>query len=227
MPWVSPPSTGFLMAVDYGDLHLRGNGTFGLGVGGSFGWYMSGHYRAHNSNQVRLTPTDGAAGDTITLTVGGDSAALILQGQVGVITVTHRYVFRRVAQPQSITPGLFVLASINGRDSPLVEYDTVMNGERFVTRVDYDTLRFLDAMFYERRRSQSFVRYLTNGDSLLGAVEWMAVGAHDQFAGGVVLRRYFSGGFEPRRDTLWTAGNDLLRRSQFIYGLQEDRYVRR
>jgi hypothetical protein len=218
VPWASPPSMGLLITVDHGDLHLRGNGTFGLGVGGSLGWFVSGQYRAFEDNRVRLMLTNGSAIDTMTLTVRGDSA---------VLTLTNRYVFKRVATPQTITPGIFVLAAINGRGPPLTEGDTVINGERYVARVQYDTVTFLDGMFYQRHRSESAVRYLASGDSVVGAAEWTNFGAHDRINGAVILRRYWTNSSEPRSDTLWTVGNDLVRRTQFIYGLQEDRYVRR
>lgn len=225
VPWVSPPSSGFFMAVESGDLHLRGNGTFGMGVAG--GGFTSGNYRAVSGDRVRLTLTDGSAIDTMTLTVGGDSAVLNVQEQAGMVTLTLSYVFKRVATPQTITPGVFVLSAINGRGPPLTEADTVINGERFVARVHYDTLRFIDEKFYQRRRSESAVRYLTNGDSVFSAVEWTTFGAHDPVNGAIVLRRYWSYNNEPRQDTLWTVGSDLVRRTQYIYGLQEDRYVRR
>jgi len=227
VPWVLPPSMGFFMALESGDLHLRGNGTFGMGVAGSLGWFTSGNYRVVSDDRVRLTLTDGSAIDTMTLTVGGDSAVLNLQEQAGLVTLTLTHVFKRIATPQTITPGVFVLAAINGRGPPLTEADTVINGERFVERVHYDTLRFMDGKFYQRRRSESSVRYLSNGDSVVGAVEWTTFGAHDPVNGAIVLRRYWSYNNEPRQDTLWTVGNDLVRRTQYIYGLQEDGYVRR
>ena len=219
VPWTSPPSSGFLATIEHGDLYLRGNGTFGLGIGGNTGGQVSGNFRALNSTQIRLTVTGGLPSDTVTVTLAGDSASFLS---------THRFVFKRVTTLQSINPGVFVLATINGRGgSPLVESDTVIDGNRFVARVHFDTLHFMDEVFYRRHRYQSHVTYTASGDSNFSSVEWTNFGAHDTISGTVVLRGY-SRPFpaHPKGDTLSIVGNDLVRRSQLITGLREDRYVR-
>ena len=217
LPWSSPPSLGFCcLAIAHGELELRANGSYGLGIGGSDGWLEEGDFRVTDT-AVRLLPPPGAPPETTTVTLAGDSA---------VIQRAVRLVFKRISPPNAIAPGPFVLTAVNGRTS-LVELDTTMNDQRFVARVRYDTITFMDRIFYRRHRRHELVRYLSNGDSVKGDFEFTIFGAHDVATGMVILRNYNRMPNGRGRDTLWTVDNDLVRRTQLITGLQEDRYARR
>jgi hypothetical protein len=220
------PSLGFL---EHGDLQLRANGSYVLGLGGSGGWLVEGRFRVSDTT-VRLLPS-GASPDTTTVTLAGDSAVLMQTRETegpGVrppSTVTLRMVFKRTTAPNAVAPGPFVLVALNGRTS-LVERDTILGGDRFVARVLYDTIAFFDRIFYRRHRGQESVAYLSNGDSVKGGSEYVTFGAHDVATGMVILRNYHRQPTEQRRDTLWTVGGDLVRRRLLFTGLREEQYAR-
>jgi hypothetical protein len=234
VPWTAPPSLGFSgYVIEHGDLQLRANGSYGFGMGGSGGWLEEGQFRVSGTT-VRLLPPPGASPDTTTVTLAGDSAVIQLgeaeppgdrPGLPAPLPNT-RLAFKRTTVPNPVAPGPFALVAVNGRSS-LVELDTIMFGERFVTRVRYDTITFIDRIFVRRHRRQESVHYLSNGDSVKGDFEYTTFGAHDVATGIVIVRKYNRMQDEPRRDTLWTVGSDLVRRRQLIFGLREDQYSRR
>jgi hypothetical protein len=117
----------------------------------------------------------------------------------------------------TVTPGLYRLVSVNGQPVPWVSPPSTGFLEHFV-----------DEVFYRRHRYQSNAAYnATGGEISFSSVEWTNFGAHDTIGGRVVIRAY-SRPFpaHPTGDTLSIVGNDLVRRSQLISGLREDRYVR-
>jgi hypothetical protein len=233
VPWVSPPSLGFLYAIEHGDLQLRVNGSYGLGMGGTGGWLVEGQFRVSGTT-VRLLPPPGAPPDTTIVTLAGDSAVVeraqaeqpVERPVLPLPLPAMRFVFKRTSVPNPVAPGPFALIAVNGRTS-LVELDTIMFGDRFVTRVRYDTIAFIDRIFYRRHRRHENVRNLSNGDSVKDDFEYTTFGAHDVATGMVILRNYNRQQNEPRRDTLWTAGSDLVRRTLLITGMREEQYSRR
>jgi hypothetical protein len=136
IPWVSPLSMGYHFGIEHGDLHLRANGSYGLGIGGTGGWLDEGPFRV-TGKTVRLLPPGGAWPDTITATLAGDSVVVDraegeLPGDRPVLPAPFpaiRMVFKRTAVPNPVAPGAFVLVAINGRTS-LVEQDTVIGGDQ-------------------------------------------------------------------------------------------------
>jgi hypothetical protein len=100
-------------------------------------------------------------------------------------------------------------------------------GLRRVARVDYDTLQFVDAVFYRRRLARTEIIYWANGDSTASSGNQTGFGRHDQISGGVVLHPYhrLDGGIP--HNTLWSTGGELVRLRRLNPGTREERYVRR
>jgi hypothetical protein len=143
------------------------------------------------------------------------------------VGVAH-YEFRR-ATPDAvaISPGLYTLASVNAR-ADLASMDTVINGERHVSRVVFDSLAFIDRVFYRRHRSQSSTTYVAGGDSISSGESWAIYGSYaNGGSGSVILRSYATFGFETGRDSLTIADQGLVRRTLTTRGVIEERYERR
>ena len=225
LPYISPPSTGFIRTVTRGDLVLRSNGTFRHGLGGSigFGFVVDGTYRV-SGGEVTFSATP----------VGGGPAAL-LSGDS--ITIVHfdpldadlRFTYRRVQLPPSTIPSnRYRLHSINGRTAePLVVYDTTIGDNRSVGYVVFDSLEFSDGVFFRRHRSESAIGYTNGQQTFASASEWTTWGGYDSGSGWVVLSHYSPPPSLPAaRDSLSIRGDTLVRRTPLITGTREERYTR-
>ena len=227
LPYVAPPSTGFGgEAIHHGDLLLRGDRTFRIGIAGAAG-SVAGTFRL-NGGEIRLMGISGP----------GDSPGAIFSGlvdgdSIGVdaetATSMRRYVFRRAQRdPVAVSPGIHSLTAINGRGEPLTSYDTVIDGNHYVTRVLFDSLEFVDAVFYRRHRSEvSVVEDATGTPLATSSTTTRGYGGYGGSSDVVVLRPYWRAPNEPWSDTLAVVGSALVRTTPLIGRTLVERYERR
>lgn len=225
MPFVSPPSGGFYYApLTIGDLVLRADGTYGLGLT----WFFEGTWtldgtRLHLAQFMAQGPngTDAEAqGDSVVIDVPGSGG----NGTVYGTSPPMHYVFRRsTAAAPVVTSGTFALTSINGRGEPLMLVDTVVNGMRFVDRVLYDSVTFTDGVFFRKRRAEE---YASNGVG--GYESYDTFGSYRGRPDSLVLTYYRppSSGMSAT-DRLAVEQQALVRRTAFTTGIRVERYTRR
>jgi hypothetical protein len=223
LPYISPPSAGMPVQITRGDLVLRSNGTFSLGIGGNvaFGFVVSGTYRRSGGDLVLEGPEP--VGDFV-VPVSGDSITFTSSDFSGQpLTLTYR----RTQLGSSTVPGdRYRLRSIDGRTAePLVEYDTTFGEHRSVGHVLFDSLTFSDGVFFRRHRSESATGYTNGQVTTVSASEWTTWGAYESGPGWVVLLHYSPPPSVLGRDSLSIAGDTLVRRTALITGIQEDRYT--
>jgi hypothetical protein len=127
--------------------------------------------------------------------------------------------FRSSAMPSgSIASASYVLSEANGRiGQPVILGDTTIGGTRYVYRVDFDTLRLKDGVFFEQHRAESSTVYPPNADSLRDEHEAISFGSFTSEGGWVVLRRYAAPlPSQTRTDSLATGGGTLTRTTRLI-----------
>ena len=225
LPYVAPPSSGFVEVIDYGDLLLRGSGAFSLGVRAIGGGYMTGRYRV-DDDELRLTvpaPEPGQPAFDITGTADGDSVVVDL----GTAPSVRRYLFRRDERdPAPIAPGLYTLRAIDDdAAAPFLRYEEVSSGNRHTATVLYDSIQFVDAVFYRRHRAESARTDWSDGNFNESSRAWTVYGAYDRSANGVVLRPYWS--FDEEDDATLTLDNGALVRHSVVSGVAtEERFGR-
>lgn len=231
VPYVLPPSMGYTLAVDGGELLLKPNGTFSHGIDGSGGGIATGTYAIDGATVLlRLEYADGGtftqpatlAGDSLIVTIAGGATS----GDVpGPVATTQRYVYLRTAPPADRPARLFVLTEANGRPAPFILYDATSSAGRMVSRVEYDTLRLIDGLFYRRARAARDVTYLASGDSVYSAYEYNVGGTYAEGAGRVILNSY--GGGYGAMDTLSVDGTALVRTTSWTTISFTERYTPR
>lgn len=169
LPFVSPPSTsGPPVSISIGDLALRVDGTFGCWI--KDGGFETGTYRAEGSTLYLTYPTRRlGARITDTLVASGDSVVGRVPGLTG--SPFLNVVFRRSTSQPAVTTGLYVLTAINGRGAPFVLTDAIVGTDRAVHRVSYDSITFMDGVFFRQHRMEREVLYLASGDSLAADME--------------------------------------------------------
>jgi len=218
--------------ISRGDLLLRADGTFGLGIASQAGDFVSGPYRGTGPSLELGFPASG--GDATQrrwrpAAMRGDSVLLVITlGDEASGQFDLRYVFRRAPLPRGpVTDGRFALTSTgHSGSSPFVlrEYLPQSDGSRFVEMVLFDTLTFSDGLFFRQHRLERYVRYLADGDSLVGRQEWNAPGVYTPVGGRLVLQSYtrtelFGALVKP--DTLNVEPPGLVRRRRGIVGPTE------
>lgn len=223
LPYVSPPSGGGLSAViPYGDLALRGDRTFGLGIGGPLGGFLSGRFRIAG-DEIRFTiPSFGAGQPETEFTgaIGGDSVVVDFASP----TESRRHVFRRTQRdPVTVAPGIYTLATINGRGEPLTLHEDVIGGNRHSTRIVFDSITFIDAVFYRRYRAEETVVEYANGEIIVSPSSNEMTGAYGGTAEQLTFRQYYGIG----SDVLTVVGGALVRTSALFGGTLVERYERR
>ena len=225
LPYLSPPSSGFVDAIEYGDLLLRGSGAFSLGVRAIVGGYSTGRYRV-DDEEIRLTvpaPEPGQPAFDITGIAGGDSVVI----DVGTAPSVQRYLFRRSERERApISPGLYTLRAIDDdAAAPFVRYDEVISGNRHTATVLYDSIQFIDAVFYRRHRAENTRTEWSDGNFNESGRAWTVFGAYDRSANGVVLRPYWS--FDEEDDATLTLDDGALVRHSVVSGVPtEERFER-
>jgi hypothetical protein len=227
LPYIAPPSLGFPpLAVQHGDLLLRGSGAFSLGIASIGGGYVTGRYRA-SGDELRLTaaPTeDGPSSFNVTGIAASDSVVI----ELGVAPWSHRYLFRRGERdPAPIAPGLYTLDAINDDDdAPFTRYDEVISGTRHVGHIQYDSIQFIDAVFYRQHLAESSMVESNGTLMTMSARERTLYGAYEGSANGVVLRPYWSFDDEDAATLIIDRGV-LIRRTIISGVVTEERFVRR
>ena len=131
------------------------------------------------------------------------------------LSTPTRHVFRAlVPVPASTGEGVYALTAVNDRGPELIMFDTTNSYGRTIERVHYDTLKFIDGLFYRRHKKAGTVTYPPRGDSLVSESEWTTFGAVEENAGSLNLFDYdrdFSR--VPFMDRLGLANGALVRLS--------------
>jgi hypothetical protein len=214
--FVSPPDYG--STINRSDLLLRADGTFGLGVEGKFGWFVSGTY-TESGNRLTLAAPPFVNWPLVQL--GGELSlhSLLVTGAVP-------YVYDIAPTPPPFLKGeKFALHTINGRGEPLTWVDITVADGRFITRISFDTISF-DGFFYRQHRMERRLSYPTLGDSGVYEETSLTHGTYEKRGDAVVLRPYEILSFSSTRDSLVIAGQELIRRTDINPGIVEERYRR-
>lgn len=224
LPYLSPPSVSATRTVDRSDLLLGDDGSFGLGLSGQPGYYVSGAYEIVDG-EVRLTIPNGdpaVPAARISARIAGDSIVMTEASTAD----SFRLVYRRAPRPNppSIS-GVYQLRSVNGRRDPLTSADTMIAGDRYVSQILFDSIRF-DGFFYRRHRSQRTTLYRAQGDSLEGRDEWISFGSYSDHRVYLILLPYAPTLLDAARDSLVIAGDDLIRLTHLRSGTLDERYAR-
>ena len=189
LPYRSPPSVSLPpITTAAGELLVRPDATFFLTVDG-LTLFLQGTYSRAGS-EVRFTVPAGAVSAepwTFSAPLAGDSAEIVLTPP------PIRLLYRRTVMPNaSIRSGTYVLTEINGRAAPLVWSDTVIDGTRYVDRVQYDSITLMDGVLFRGRRAEVATAYLARGDSVFDEYMGTSFGSYTATSGWLVLRRYFA-----------------------------------
>ena len=205
VPVYFPPSIGLAPLLS-GDLHLRADGTFGLGF--QSGGFFEGSWQLDGAD-LRLTDPRRA---TIDGRLEGDSVTLTL---IGFNEQEFVYVFERDrsrgAKPTRVS-GTHVVTALMG--SPDLTYEfTSSDGRSTTVRIVYDSLTILDGVFFRHAREVVVGRSWGPSDPPLNSSYTLAVhGAYDVDGEVLALRHYISAPFVPAVDSVWILTNRLERR---------------
>ena len=214
LPYFPPPSLGLAQGIGRGDLVLRADGSF-MQVGGPV--TGEGTYRAASRELLfRLRGPNGVSSE-IAGRLAGDSLSV---DYPNVNPEPLHLVFRRAQPNQSLLPtDRYRLTSVNGGISaPFVLYDTTIAGTRFAKRVRFDSLTFLNGVFFRAHRSDETRVHLLGADSLIIENEGTIWGAFESSPAWIHL--YF-GALASPRDSLAIRGDTLVRRTPFVIGLTQ------
>jgi hypothetical protein len=220
LPASLPPISGG-GRIDHGVLFLRADGTYGLesGTGVFPGNFESGTWRLNDKNLTLIRDPRALTVDTLRGLLSGDT----------VVLERPAFVFRLKPRPATtLSSGVFLLTSLAGAaGSPLTLVDTTA-GRRSVFRVDFDSIRIIDDVFFLRHRRERFYEDLPGTDSATwGLHEWSTGGSHESLGSSVVLRGVLRfDGLRTLSDTLQVVDGALVRRSVFS-AFPEERYERR
>ena len=188
LPFSGPSAPfGWWETVTHGELLLRADGSFALGLpSGGMSMLLEGRWRRDGASLRLAHPIAAGAPDAeLGATVAGDSVVLV----AGAAQPSRTYVFRRASLPRPpVAAGTYVLTSRHGRSDLVLEYE--QHGQRFVDRVLFDSLTFVDGLFYRRHRSEYAVSYLPTGDSLDASTAWITYGSYESVDGRLLLRDY-------------------------------------
>ena len=225
LPYRQPPSNSIpYFEISSAELLLRRDGTFSMliqGIGISF----DGTY-ARANGELRLTVPNGEPGKPpliMTSPASNDSIRIeFLQPPLVLL-------FRPSPMPaQSIRAASYVLTQANGRSGlPLTLSDTVLQGTRYVYRVEFDSLWLTDGLFFRQHRAESGTAYLANGDSIRDEDEGLSWGTYTSDGGWVVLRHYFMPvPTQKPTDSLAIGAGTLTRTTRLRAGQTVERYSR-
>lgn len=225
VPWSGALLTvGGVRTITGGDLLLRADGTFGVGIRGDAGSFTVGRYTSDSTTAAGdraltlhypngTTPADSAH---TMLLARADSVIWIIPPASGYLGA--RFAFVRAAMPTSPARGTFALTSVGTDDVAPFELFSTMNGEeRSVRVVAYDTLTFEgDDPFFRQHRLEQVLSISARGDTTPTALwSWIAWGSYARGENGELILQSFSPSWEDRMaDTVWVAsgGASLERR---------------
>lgn len=210
-----------------GDLIVRADSSFSIGTS-ELGRIEGRLQRAGDSVQLFT----GAGGRPFPAKVAGDTFAVFVAEQAGRAGDTYysRHTFVREPLPQSPTAGTrWVLRSVNGMPaeagSGFLVQDLSEYGQRWIHRISYDTLVFVDRVFFRESRHQVDTAFYA-GDSkpYVSDFDRSNAGGYTAGASAVVLR--YGSAFATFADTLPAAGATFVRRYQYGFDSIEERYER-
>lgn len=140
------------------------------------------------------------------------------------------FVFKRGVAPETPRNGLFVLSAVNGRRDEFVVLDVVVDGKRTRRTIVYDSIVFIDQVFYRFHRREYEIVTDSAGRSVTSSERTIpGYGAYDSGPGFVALRAYFLSPVFIAHDTL-TASSDVFIRDREVDGSDiplVERYERR
>ncbi|HEY8470215.1 MAG TPA: hypothetical protein VIL18_11260 [Longimicrobiales bacterium] len=191
VPYSSPPSTGLSSTIVSGDLYLRPDGTFGLGVQCTCtpppfgectcqvhqGPILEGVWRRDGST-LHLT---GHGGADIDAELRGDSV-MVTFGGAGPVYVFRRD--RRARVSPAPVAGTYIMTALMGR--PDLTYEYTIEGRHYTYQILYDTLTVIDDVFFRRKRAEITVS--AAADTFRHS--FTAAGGFDVDAETLVLRHY-------------------------------------
>ena len=216
LPWTGMiGSTGATTTIEGGDLVLRADGTFGVGLTGEPGYFTLGRYTSDS------VTSEGERALTLHYFIGpsaADSAhaALLTRGDSVIWTIPSaegfpgaRLAFLRTAVAPAVE-GTFALTSVNGDASPPhVILDDAAGDGRFLVAVAYDTLDFHDdGVFFQQHRSEHSFHVTAEGDTSVASVmAWSTWGSYSRTPAGALVLRPFVALWERTPDTVSVAGS--------------------
>jgi len=225
VPYVSPPSASIpFFTIPDGQLLLRPDETFTLSIEGLL-VFVDGTYTRTN-DELQLTVPNGEPGmaaSVLTAPLTRDSI------RIDIVQPPLALVFRASALPSaSIRAATYVLTEANGRSNqPVILGDTVVQGTRYVYRVEFDTLWVRDGLFFKQHRHESATAYRAKGDSLRDEYEGISFGSYTSNANWLVLRRSFVPlSSQVPVDSLAVALETLTRTTRLRTGDRVERYTR-
>ena len=216
-----PYATGGPLKITRGELLLRSDGTFIEAIDG-VGTLLEGLYSA-TSAEIRFRASSSGSGDSSNEFAGAVHGDSIVIGEEG----TLRLVYRRSPLPDApVRSARYLLSQVNGKGRPLTLGDTVIKGTRYVGRVDFDSITFVDGLFFKQHRRESAISYLTNGDSVVDSKDGRSYGSYFGDTDRLVLDRYYLPLVgQARADSLALGANSALtRRTRLRVGVLEETY---
>lgn len=198
VPVYFPPSTG-LDPILGGDLYLRADGTFGLGLQCFQCGLDEGAWRLDGST-LHLTGRGGAdidaelKGDSVTTTLGGSGPVFVFRRD------------RRARVSPAPVAGTYVMTALMGRPDLTFEY--TLDEGRYTFQILYDTLTVIDDVFFRRKREE--ITVLPSGDT--SRHSFAVAGAFDVEAETLRLRHYAAASVAPPQDSLRILQDGLERR---------------
>ncbi|HEY0971033.1 MAG TPA: hypothetical protein VGE02_08710 [Gemmatimonadales bacterium] len=227
VPYMAPTSSGYLVLVSHGDLLIRGDGSFALGITDVTGLGMLATGRwSGGGDAVRLAFDPwgpGVPGSRLEALADGDSIAVDTEFALGVPSPL-RLVFRLAPLPRpTVSSGTYVLTSMAG--STDLAFEDTAGGHRRVHRVLFDSLTFIDGLFFRRHRSERTEWYRNPTDPEIGSEEWVTFGSYDGGDGVLVLRDYRTGMWVRAADSLALGEGTLVRRTPALHPETGEEYT--
>ena len=211
-----------------GDLMLRDDGTYGLGIASSSpggAGYTEGRWRGHGATlELSFPAPGGTEADTVWRPAAARGDSLVLELLLystpwpsGVTSYPLRLAFRRVPLEPSVVAGrTYALRGANEATmAPFVVIDTTYEfGVREISTVVFDTLQFRDGLFYRQHAEIRSLYTYSDGVQTWSAASWNATGLYEGSGSRIVLHTYGpTPQIMPAGDTLTLEGAELLRRS--------------
>jgi hypothetical protein len=236
LPWSGMiATTGPAATVTSGDLVLRADGSFGVGLVGAPPYFQLGRYSVDSTTAageraltlhylVGPTEADSARAP---LVMSGDSLIWAMPPAEGFLGV--RFAFVRSAAAAPAVRGKFALTSVDADATPPFVIFDVPDGEgRLLVAAGFDTLTFNDdGVFYQQHRAEHSLHVDADGDTtVFEAIEWSTHGTYSRSpAGALVLRPFFSMWRGRPTDTLSVVLTGTALERRWVHG--EDTFTER
>ena len=202
LPYVPPPSLGFIEPITHGDLFLRSDGSFAWGLGTSLGGLLTGTYqRSSGGFTINSSPPNSItfnglfSADSAIIDVPGNTPSGDVPG-ISPTTQPRRYVFvRATPSPGAVGSGRYALTGLGSTSTVaggFVVFDTTVGSTRYVTRAA-DTLTFSDGVFFTRAFVSHDSSYF-QGIALAAGSSFLLSGSYTGTSTYIMLRRYMTTG---------------------------------